>query len=104
MKSSKGLMAVVALFALSTFTVVTPSAYLNRAKAAAEKAKAAAAQAQAAYTQAQDAVNQAKGVYGQGKTMYGKYMGTPSAAQQAQEEAMMEEMNAEARRQGLGTN
>jgi len=46
MKFSKGLIAVVALCALSTISVVTPSAYLKRAKAAAEKAKESYLQSQ----------------------------------------------------------
>ena len=66
MKSSKGLM-IVALFAISTFTIITPSSYYERAKA----------KAQGMYDQGKDMYGQAQGVYDKygapAKEMYDKY-------------------------------
>ncbi len=121
MKFSKVIVAIAALCAVST---VTPSTYLERAKA---KAKAARDAAQGYYTTAKDAYNkvggaeglqgyydkaqgaynQAQGYYGKAQDMYGKYQNyraTPSAADRAAEEANMAEMNAYAAEQGIGTN
>ncbi len=116
MKFSKSILAIAALFAVSTFTTVKPSSYLARAKQA---AKDAAAKAQEAYARAQKAytdlggtegvkgmATQVQGYYKTGQKYFDKakgYMGTPSASSQAAEEANMEEMNAYAREQGLGS-
>jgi hypothetical protein len=113
MKFSKVLFAIAALCAVST---VTPSSYLERAKA---KAKAARDAAQGYYDKAkgvytsvggteglQGYYDQAQGAYTKAQDMYGKYQnyrGTPTAAERAAEEANMAEMNAYAAEQGLGT-
>jgi hypothetical protein len=124
MKFSKSVLTIAALFAVTTFSTVKPSSYLARAKQAAAdaaaKAKEAYNKAQKALadlggvegvkgmaTQAQGYYNTGKGYLGTAQGYYNKYLGKNndvSAADQAKEEAMMEEMNAYAREQGLGTN
>lgn len=92
MKFSKGLM-FVALFAVSTFNVITPSSYYQAAKDRFSQAKDAYdkyspqakdmyGQAQEKYGQAKEAYDtyspQARDTYNDMKTKYDNYKGKPS--------------------------
>ena len=117
MKFSKGL--IVALCAVSTFSFITPSSYLERAKA---KAQSMYGQAKDAYGQVrdkygnvisqtgqmQDAAAKAKGMYGKAKNKYQDlrskaidYYYTPSKADRDKEQAMMREMDEAAYKAGI---